>query len=644
MKKLNVKNIYFLSSMIFVFFICQSILFRSFVAGNEIVSIFSTLNLKINETVLIHKFFSLILGILFSGIILLNCYICGYLAERKFSFNLTHVSILALGIIVYSIYIFIVGSLFQIIDTYIFQILIMLPLLSISFLKSVQLSLKEFKVFLIDKFSDYNFFLIFLISIIPLLFSNSYPIDYDVLEYHLGAPKEFYKNGIISFLSHNVYANMPSLSSMLNLVFIVFNFGDFVKIFQTVFIIITSLLLYNDIKEKTISIICIILFLLSPEVILGSYSARNEPMLMFFAYISLRFFIITNKNISVFFLGLMGGALFCLKYSSIVLMIPVIIFFIVQNSIKNYSINFIKFFSGVLTVCLPWLIRNYIASNNPLYPFLPSFFSVFFELKSHPDLMFNSLHMSHSFTFNEFLNLITSQFQKFDSLNIWIIFLPFVFIVRKTHLNKIALVIVLSFLLWFFFTHRIERFLMPFLPFKILLISYVLNYLNGWKRSILLAGCIIQIIFNVIVIQYSIFTSPILPLYFGQITKNEFIAKYDESFNFINKCLNKDLFEEKILMIGEARTYYYMQNILYNTPYMKPIFLNYYNINGFDVEKLKKDNIKYIFINKSEFNRVIKKYLHYKIITFDEIKSALTSIGNRVYEDERKNFFMFEVF
>src|SRR5205823_1980752 len=35
------------------------------------------------------------------------------------------------------------------------------------------------------------------------------PWDYDVREYHLQAPKEWYQNGRIEFLPHNIYANMP---------------------------------------------------------------------------------------------------------------------------------------------------------------------------------------------------------------------------------------------------------------------------------------------------------------------------------------------------------------------------------------------------------------------------------------------------
>ena len=43
------------------------------------------------------------------------------------------------------------------------------------------------------------------------------PVEFDVREYHLQVPKEFYQSGRISFLPHNVYGNMPLGSEMLPL-------------------------------------------------------------------------------------------------------------------------------------------------------------------------------------------------------------------------------------------------------------------------------------------------------------------------------------------------------------------------------------------------------------------------------------------
>ena len=43
------------------------------------------------------------------------------------------------------------------------------------------------------------------------------PLDYDVVEYHLGAPAEYIRNGSMRFLPHNVYASFPANVEMLYL-------------------------------------------------------------------------------------------------------------------------------------------------------------------------------------------------------------------------------------------------------------------------------------------------------------------------------------------------------------------------------------------------------------------------------------------
>jgi hypothetical protein len=59
---------------------------------------------------------------------------------------------------------------------------------------------------------------VFLAAMLP-------PLDFDVCEYHLQAPKEFFQQGRIAFLPHNVYANMTLGTEMLSLLAMVVS-GD----------------------------------------------------------------------------------------------------------------------------------------------------------------------------------------------------------------------------------------------------------------------------------------------------------------------------------------------------------------------------------------------------------------------------------
>ena len=53
--------------------------------------------------------------------------------------------------------------------------------------------------------------------VVMILASMLPTIDFDVLEYHLQGPKEYFQAGRIAFLPHNVYTNMPFDVEMLHL-------------------------------------------------------------------------------------------------------------------------------------------------------------------------------------------------------------------------------------------------------------------------------------------------------------------------------------------------------------------------------------------------------------------------------------------
>ncbi|MCA9134664.1 MAG: hypothetical protein KDA45_15960, partial [Planctomycetales bacterium] len=52
------------------------------------------------------------------------------------------------------------------------------------------------------------------LAVLYLLGSLLPPWEFDVVEYHLQAPKEFYQAGQIAFSAHNIYANMPLAAEM----------------------------------------------------------------------------------------------------------------------------------------------------------------------------------------------------------------------------------------------------------------------------------------------------------------------------------------------------------------------------------------------------------------------------------------------
>jgi hypothetical protein len=61
-----------------------------------------------------------------------------------------------------------------------------------------------------DRFATRFFLVLAVVFTVPIVLGGMLPpVEFDVREYHLQAPKEFYQRGRVEFLPHNVYGNMP---------------------------------------------------------------------------------------------------------------------------------------------------------------------------------------------------------------------------------------------------------------------------------------------------------------------------------------------------------------------------------------------------------------------------------------------------
>jgi len=78
----------------------------------------------------------------------------------------------------------------------------------------VPFSLRENRDSLPEEFGPRWLWLAVPFGLILVLGGMLPPVDFDVREYHLQAPKEWYQQGQITFMAHNVYANMPAGAGM----------------------------------------------------------------------------------------------------------------------------------------------------------------------------------------------------------------------------------------------------------------------------------------------------------------------------------------------------------------------------------------------------------------------------------------------
>lgn len=134
------------------------------------------------------------------------------------------------------------------------------------------------------------------------------PLDFDVLEYHLQVPKEWYQAGRIGFVEHNVYGNMPLGAEILSIPAMVFSpdeptwwWGAVIgKTVMGLFAIATAMLLFcagRRLISTTAGTIAALLYLSTPWVLKTAFLGWNENAFAFYFFASFYLVLFTLRDI-----------------------------------------------------------------------------------------------------------------------------------------------------------------------------------------------------------------------------------------------------------------------------------------------------------------------------------------------------------
>ena len=252
-----------------------------------------------------------------------------------------------------------------------------------------------------------------LIAMVPfvvghLLGAMTPQTDFDVVEYHLGGPKEWFLQGSISRLPHNIYTNFPFLTEMLILAGMVV-FGDWrwgALAGQAViagFAPLTALGLYAAGRHwfsPAAGRMAALVYLTSPWTYRISIIAYAEGGLAcylfaaFFAVLLIRDRLLASNAFPsqvplglVFLSGASGGSAMACKYTGLVsVIVPVfalLLWILFQHLLRFQSDSrtrwlragllqtsavVIIFVTGLALTIGPWLLKNVITTGNPVYP------------------------------------------------------------------------------------------------------------------------------------------------------------------------------------------------------------------------------------------------------------------------------------
>jgi hypothetical protein len=344
------------------------------------------------------------------------------------------------------------------------------------------------------------------------------PWDYDVREYHLQSPKEWFQSGRISFLPHNIYANMPLGSELLSVwaMSIVGGrdgwwwgalAGKTVMACYSLIAAAGLIAFGQRLHSLAAGVLAAVIFLSAPWILsLGEAGLNEGPVAMYAILALFALWFATSSTPSagskpapgepptilplvetwrfIALAGFLAGSAVSCKYPpALFLVIPLAVWLAIQQFHRLQSPWWAQpawwfqpmlhiFLCSVFLACGLWFAKNWVQTNNPTYPLLYSAFDGRTRTPAK-DAQWKKVHSpqpdatGRRFPISDFFRELAwnGWRTRWASLLMPPLALAALFAKRqRPSLSAIALWMAFVFCAWWLSTHRLDRFLVLLLP------------------------------------------------------------------------------------------------------------------------------------------------------------------------------------
>jgi hypothetical protein len=411
-------------------------------------------------------------------------------------------------------------------------------------------------------------------------------IDFDAIEYHLGAPKEYFLDGRISFLPHNVYASMPFSIEMLHLLGM-HVMGDWWwgalagQLLVASFAPMAGLTIWLTARRwgsPRAAWVAAAVYLTTPWILrLAAIPYVEGPLCYYHAALvwaaGIAWSASSEERARAWGLvGLLAGGAMAIKYPGLIsAVVPMGAVALAAAWRARSPRVALAFGIGVAIVMGPWLLKNLLDTGNPVYPLG---FRVFGgrDWDQAREAKWVNVHGPRPIEAKEFVASILDVAGRSDWQSpAFVALVPLAFLRRESRRAAQAIggYVLYLFLTWWFLTHRLDRFWLPLLPGLAVLAGLGADWTRG-KAWAALLGFVLAVS---IVSNFAYSTTALVGL--NQWT-GDLRALRIEVPRMVNAPLARLDTElppgAKPLFVGQAQGFHMAHRVVYNTVFDRETF------------------------------------------------------------------------
>ncbi|MDR3637770.1 MAG: hypothetical protein P4L84_28445 [Isosphaeraceae bacterium] len=405
-------------------------------------------------------------------------------------------------------------------------------------------------------------------------------IDFDAIEYHLQGPREYFEQGRIRFLPHNVYTSMPFGVEMLHLLGM-HVMGETYRGALVGQLLVAAhapaaaaclMLAARRWGSPRASWFAGVVYLTTPWIYrVAAIPYVEGPLCYYHAallYVAARLWpsLEANSRASLWLVGgvLAGGAMAC-KYPALVSAVVPFGLLALVDAVRRRSPRLVLAYAlGWAAVMVPWLGKNVVDTGNPVYPLgYRVFGGRLWDLER--EAKWNRVHGPKAIASAALVESFVDVAGRSDWQSpLYAALAPLALLRRESRRWAAALwgYAAYLFLTWWLLTHRLDRFWLPLLPVLAVLAGMGADWLRHWSWSVVLA----TVMGLSVTANFAYVSTALAGLNEWTGDLNELRTKVPEMLNRPLSRLDAQLpADAKVLLVGQAAVFHFQHRVVYNT-------------------------------------------------------------------------------